>query len=659
MKIHSIEIIDYRSYKGSQKIQFSIDSKKNVTIILGVNGAGKTNILNAINWCLYGEETHLSKYQEKKPIINQATLAELKENKTAECCVKIVLGNEKPEYVIERKIIFQKQNNKEREIDRDFNVNIITERGWMEAPDPTYIVNNILLPKKIREYFLFDGERLDEYFKSGNEDLVKDAVLDVAQIGLIEKAERHLSDFWDSLNEEAAVSTDTKEILGMIEIYKKSKENAEGKIKEQEAQKKTAQGQLDEIKKILRDHPVALIRQLQNDRDEVDEEIEKIKDSLKNLNQRNSDRIISTAPFVFGHEAISEALKLLHKEFAEDRLPPVVEDIFLQKLLDSHFCICGTDLDKNVTCRKKLEKLLKTIPQNAKQLTGEAYDLNYVLEQLKKKNNDFFNDSVEYTKQISELSGQFETKNRKRREIGEKIGKHNIEEIENLENNREAFENAISEISDEIRKLQRDIERADSLIATEMTNFKKESRKEDRAKEFVSKSTFVETSLAILSKIKRELIDEIRATIENKTNEYFLNMIWKKKEYSKVKISSDYKISVIDRFGTSCLGSLYAGERQVLALSFMAALYEVSGFEMPAVIDTPLGRISGEPRENIARCLQDYLKNSQLTLLILDTEYLGVVEEIMSKRVGKEIKLEFSDEKSETKVIEHVAMRTS
>ena len=226
MKIHSIEIIDYRSYKGSQKIQFSIDSKKNVTIILGVNGAGKTNILNAINWCLYGEETHLSKYQEKKPIINQATLAELKENKTAECCVKIVLGNEKPEYVIERKIIFQKQNNKEREIDRDFNVNIITERGWMEAPDPTYIVNNILLPKKIREYFLFDGERLDEYFKSGNEDFVKDAVLDVAQIGLIEKAERHLSDFWDSLNEEAAVSTDTKEILGRIEIYKKSKENA-------------------------------------------------------------------------------------------------------------------------------------------------------------------------------------------------------------------------------------------------------------------------------------------------------------------------------------------------------------------------------------------------------------------------------------------------
>lgn len=58
MIIESIKIENFRQYKGPIKVDFSLDKDKNFTIIRGTNGAGKTNLLNALTWCLYGKELH-------------------------------------------------------------------------------------------------------------------------------------------------------------------------------------------------------------------------------------------------------------------------------------------------------------------------------------------------------------------------------------------------------------------------------------------------------------------------------------------------------------------------------------------------------------------------------------------------------------------------
>ena len=55
MKLDHIVLQNFRQYFGQQKLIFSQDPRKNVTVIHGVNGAGKTSLFLAINWCLYGE----------------------------------------------------------------------------------------------------------------------------------------------------------------------------------------------------------------------------------------------------------------------------------------------------------------------------------------------------------------------------------------------------------------------------------------------------------------------------------------------------------------------------------------------------------------------------------------------------------------------------
>ena len=60
MKIDFIKLENYRQYKDL-KIEFSTSENQNLTIIQGANGAGKTNLLNAITWCLYGKEKHIAR----------------------------------------------------------------------------------------------------------------------------------------------------------------------------------------------------------------------------------------------------------------------------------------------------------------------------------------------------------------------------------------------------------------------------------------------------------------------------------------------------------------------------------------------------------------------------------------------------------------------
>ena len=49
MLLKSLEIENFRQFRGRQTVNFSTDKDKNVTIIMGENGSGKSYILGKIN----------------------------------------------------------------------------------------------------------------------------------------------------------------------------------------------------------------------------------------------------------------------------------------------------------------------------------------------------------------------------------------------------------------------------------------------------------------------------------------------------------------------------------------------------------------------------------------------------------------------------------
>ena len=55
MILHKLEMYNFRQYIGKQNVEFSADPEKNVTVLIGVNTSGKTTIVRAFEWCLYGK----------------------------------------------------------------------------------------------------------------------------------------------------------------------------------------------------------------------------------------------------------------------------------------------------------------------------------------------------------------------------------------------------------------------------------------------------------------------------------------------------------------------------------------------------------------------------------------------------------------------------
>ncbi len=85
---------------------------------------------------------------------------------------------------------------------------------------------------------------------------------------------------------------------------------------------------------------------------------------------------------------------------------------------------------------------------------------------------------------------------------------------------------------------------------------------------------------------------------------------------------------------------LSAGERQLLAVALLWGLARAAGQPLPVVIDTPLGRLDGTHREHL---LDRYFPQAshQVILLSTDTEIDEVAFKRVEKRVGRSYRLEF------------------
>ena len=55
MLIRKLTLDDFRQYIGHQEITFSTNGERNVTVLIGMNTAGKTTFVRAFEWILYNK----------------------------------------------------------------------------------------------------------------------------------------------------------------------------------------------------------------------------------------------------------------------------------------------------------------------------------------------------------------------------------------------------------------------------------------------------------------------------------------------------------------------------------------------------------------------------------------------------------------------------
>ena len=164
MLLRSLKIKDFRQFKGEQgPISFATNPEKNVTVIMGENGSGKTTFAQAFTWCLYGDTDF-----EDKSMLCKATAQRMLPNTEEKVRVELALNHNEIEYQIIREQLYKKDGTGNiKSLSPIFSIAYKNHDGQQEFVGELETDNRMkeILPKELSRYFFFDGERIGNMSK--------------------------------------------------------------------------------------------------------------------------------------------------------------------------------------------------------------------------------------------------------------------------------------------------------------------------------------------------------------------------------------------------------------------------------------------------------------------------------------------------------------
>jgi len=161
-------IKDFLSFKGLNKIKLPTVNKNesSLILILAANNSGKTNILRALRFLLYGDLLGLQ--QEKHKLINSNARNEAKSEIQAFVEATINFDNKLLTF---RRTIYAIKSGTNCNVNKVVLGTIIHEsRGDKFYVDEGRIQRNIelLVPRELFDYFYFQGEELAKQLMEGS-----------------------------------------------------------------------------------------------------------------------------------------------------------------------------------------------------------------------------------------------------------------------------------------------------------------------------------------------------------------------------------------------------------------------------------------------------------------------------------------------------------
>lgn len=643
MKIERIQMENFRQYFGRQRMTFSRDRARNVTVIHGINGAGKSSLFLAINWCLYGEVS-----SNVGELISKEAVSRAGEDEEIRASVELVFTHNSERYLVLRRLKGVKQEDGAIESgDEDFTMMRTRRDGQAERIANPIGVMNSILSSNVRTYFLFDGEKIDNFAKPEAGDEVRYAIYNVLKLEVMTRARNHLQDIAAEYRRELK-RVSTGELRQFVESEEQAiaeKEKAHTRKEELEREIESARRKITDIDRRLREMPNASA--LQQRRDRLERDLEQREEEMTALIA--SIRTLATSGFtVIAHPAVERALAILDEKRERGEIPSSIRQQFVQDLIERLQCICGRKFEADGAEHQRLMALMKSSLPGS--LEDDVMDTAAALRPFAERAERLRDELNQSMKRRAELLDIMKSLEEELDEVRDQLKGSPQEEISRLEEQREDFRADI----ESYRLEQGNCDTRIDHLSAELEELKKQiqvAKKEKKTeRELTRKASLAQRSADAIGEVYETFADDMRRRIEAKTKEIFRLLVWKDSHFQDVRLGSDYNLEVIDRYGLPARPELSAGERQVLSLSFITAMSRVSEEEAPLVMDTPFGRLSSQHRNNITEHLPELA--DQLVLFVTDEELRDKARRNLEPRIGAEYRLEFDRKTSCTEIIE-------
>ena len=658
MIIKSMTIENYRPYKGPVNINFA-RGEKNVTIIQGRNDAGKTSFINAFTWCLYDKEPFRDEGIEGR--CNQLALDKVNVKDEVDVKVQMIMEDSSGRDIrIIRQQTFIKTSENSNRSKQNSELNIYRNDGLNETKikNPEgYMKNN--LPESLQEYFMFTGEKLTQFFNK-DQDFVKNGVYTLYQLDLLENINIQAKKWENYFN------TKFRKINPRLSELK----NEKSQIIEDQQNDKIQLRQNKERIETLEVEIKTLYEKIGAsgaDANEIRRDIENLNDEKRSLNydlktiKKEYSSLISEN---FSHVMSYDLLKNLEKwDGFEEESEEEVEISFvvsdLKKLLKNKECVCGASLEEHTDSYQHIQHLIESLESTSKETGPKIEDIISNLLKISENiiaryPNNLSEELGNKKQRIREINHDIESKDIKIEGLETRLRNLDVDAIDELNKQIEENQELIKNLTEENTILKENLNTYPMMIDELEMLISQAIADEDVKDDIGDKLDFCEEIKLISNKIYDDLAVNIYKTLSEVVTEEYQTIHWKP-DYKNIIVDQDFKVLVEKSRGNIVSATdPSTGSRNVLALTFMAALNSLSGFVLPQVIDTPIASLDLEMRSEVAKALPRYMKGKQMILLVMNSEYTGEFKTNIDEFVGYQYKLDYvgSDGEGQTVINE-------
>ena len=668
MKINYIKYHNYRCFKDLT-VKFDTTSTKNISLVMGVNGSGKTEMLFSFQWVLYGFNFKSMREKEETPYsLNSALHHKLEVDKHAnsvDCWVELSFTNKGTEYFIKRTETFMRLNDKVTSNEK-VELSHTEANGERTIPETNKdIVEELLsriIPKSILEGITFDGERMKKLNIVGDQSIetIKNVISLVTNEKLFELCSSEIKDVNGDIRKEKMrinrqagnVSAEEleKEIGELEDTIEENKISLHGIGINQE---KVA-NKLEEISIKLSELKDA--EELEQKRKGLEKDFERVKKSF----EQNTD--IFYKRLSDGYALVTDQLVGDVKQSIENiDIPAGLTVEAVKSILKRPKCICGCDMTTDVI--KHLTDMLSTLPPDnisstllymANQFEGEKKRTGKLLKDAYKAMKDDEDEVATIKAQLAEIAQSLVTNVS---ETIRELGKERDEQLKlqgRLNHDEERCnseilraEKRLKEAKAELQAASGNQEQLKALNAQQglLDLFKNAIEKiGERNSELslLSINAYLSKAYTLLSEdtgrriylCQHEKKDKYRLVTYVKSKYDTLRTTWTNS--GELKTLQDEGLSeseIHEKIVLKVVEGKSTGQSKVNSLAFAKAILDYSNedrttdklkvsHDYPFLIDSPFTELSGKNLENVAQYIHTFA--NQIILMADDKSYGGV-----------------------------------
>ena len=369
MLLESIKLENFRQFRN-EYIEFAQGADgKNVTIIIGDNGTGKTTFAQAFFWCMYGE----TEFSDKN-MLNKLVAAEMKPGQESKVQVALKLTHGNVSYTLMREQTYRKDySNRIKGDNTVFDIAIKDASGNTSYVKKTLCEGEVksILPKELSKYFFFDGERIEKMSKdisTGKKATdFAEAVKGLLGLNAMFSAIQHFNpriknSVISSYESSYSVDSNTKiqEYTRTIERCKEEIARIDARLEELENQIEQASSRKAEKVEEIKQYAEG--EELQRQKEKLLQRIETAKASRSTVIKEISRGFNANMSSFFSASLILRSLEILSgKDFAGKDIP-FMHAKTIEYLLKQKVCICGTHLDEGSVPYNKVKELIDFLP---------------------------------------------------------------------------------------------------------------------------------------------------------------------------------------------------------------------------------------------------------------------------------------------------------